>query len=229
MRLFNAIIAIAAVLCVAAITAATALADGNIVGVNHVLEKETGGTASAGWQRGSDSGFDQNTRRLHANVPADGSSYFAVYTERSLNINKPLLNVQNLSFEFSENAHVGAGAPRISVILKGGGTLYLSAFYCNQNNGITGLQGPSWGRADFTRDLTDCSIFDSNGAEYSADGSRTALEVYDAAHPGAVVSEAFLVGDEAGKYNLDRIALGTGRMYVRSFHSAIRCASEGAC
>jgi hypothetical protein len=229
MRIFNTILAIGAVLCLTAVAATTALADGLTVGSNHVLQVETGGTASVGWQRGSDSRFDANGRRLHAVVPDDGASYFAVYTTRSLNVNRPLLNVQNLSFEFSENGHVGAGAPRISVILDDGTVLYLSATYCNHSVGQTNGTGPIWGRADFTRDLNDCSIWDSGGNEYSADGSRTALEVYVAANPNAIVDQTFLVGDEPGKYNLDRIALGTNRMYVRSFHSAVRCRSEGQC
>lgn len=227
MKLFNRILVVGAVLCMAAATASAALADGQLMGANNVLQKEVGGSASVGWQAGSDSRFDQNHRRLHAVVPDGG--YFAVYTQRSITMTKPLLNVQNLSFEFAEGQHVGAGAPRISVVLDDGTVLYLSAFYCNQNVGAAAGQTAVWGRADFTRDLTDCSIFDSTGAEYSADGSRTALEVYDAAHPSAVVTEAFLVGDEAGKYNLDRVSLGTGRMYVRSFHSAVLCRSEGAC
>lgn len=221
------------VLVAALLSATSALADGKTVGPNHVLQVENGGAGTTvAWQRGADSRFDDNQRRLHA-VVADGS-YFALYTTRSLDMNRPVLNAQNLSFEFAEGSHVGAGAPRISLILDDGSVLYLSAFYCNQH--IPGLVGsgpqggtPMWGRADFTRDLTDCAIFDSGGTEYSADGSRTALEVYDAAHPGAVIDQAYMVGDEPGRYNLDRISLGSGRMYVRSFHSAVRCRSEGAC
>jgi hypothetical protein len=226
MRLVNTILATGAILAIVAMTSAAAFADGTIVGTNHVLRVDTGGVAPV-WQKGSDSRFDQNSRRLHAVVP-DGS-YFAVYTNRSITLNKPLLNVQNLSFEFSEDAHVGAGAPRISLILDDGTVLYLAAFYCNQVIGQTGGTGAVWGRADFTRALQNCAIWDSHGVEYSADGSRTALEVYDAANPGAIVDEAFFVGDEAGTYNVDRVALGTGRMYVRSYHSAVRCRSEGAC
>lgn len=226
MRLVNTILATGAILLLVAITAGAAFADGFTVGAKNQLRLENGG-ASVAWRAGSDSRFDQNTRRLHANVPA--GSYFALYTTRSVTMTRPLLNVQNLSFEYTESTHVGAGAPRISLLLDDGTVLYLSAFYCNQAIGQTGGAGPVWGRADFTRSLNNCSIFDSAGAEYSADGSRTALEVYDAAHPGAVVSESFLVADEEGKYNLDRISLGTGRMYVRSYHSAVRCLSEGAC
>jgi hypothetical protein len=218
---------ITAAACIMLATAATALAEGFTVGPRHVLQVENGGAGtSVAWQTGSDSRFDKNTRRLHANVVA--GSYFAVYSDASLALNRPILNVENLSFEFSESAHVGAGAPRITLILDDGTALYLSAFYCNQNVGQTGGTGPDWGRADFTRDLTDCTLWDSTTA-YSADGSRTAIEVYEASHPGVIVDQAYLVADEPGRYNLDRIALGTRRMYVRSFHSAVRCRSEGAC
>lgn len=228
MRLVNTLLAIGAVLTVTAITTAIAFADGRPVGPRNILRLEQGGTVTPiTWGGGSDSRFDQNAKRLHAHVEA--GSYFAAYSDASLAINKPLLNVQNLSFEYSQAGHIGAGAPRISVVLDDGTVLYLAAFYCNHTVGQTNGKGPSWGRADFTRYLTDCAIWDSGGTEYSADGSRTALEVYDATHPDAIVKQSVLVDDEGGNVNLDRIALGTARMYVRGFRSAVRCPSEGAC
>jgi hypothetical protein len=232
-KLFNTILAVAAVLLVGAVTASVALADGQIVGPKHVLQVEAGSSDTiVKWQSGADSRYDSNQRRLHSVVPA--GSYFAVYTQASLNLNRPLVDVENLSFEFSENSHVGAGAPRISVELDNGATLFLSANYCNHPTPTIVGSGPSggtpvWGRSDFTRYTTNCSIFDSAGTEYAADGTHTALKVYEASHPDVDALRSYVVGDEEGRYNLDRISLGTHRMYVRSFHSAVRCPSEGSC
>lgn len=205
------------VLAAALMAAASASAEVRVGAHQRLLQEGVRGS----WTAGADSSFDSNARRLVFHVPA--GSYFAVYSQRSLALNKPLLNVQNLSFEFAEARHLGAGAPRISVELAGGAILYLSAFYCNRDF------GGGWGRADFSGSLHDCSIWDSAGAEYSADGNRTAIEVYEASHPDAVAQRAYLVGDEEGAYQLDRIALGAGRLYDRAFGSAKRCRSEGAC
>lgn len=221
-----------ATIAIGAITAASALADGRPVNPKNVLQVETGSGATVIWQRGADSRFDVNQRRLHAVVPA--GSYFSVYTTASLNLDRPLVDVENLSFEFSERSHVGAGAPRISVELDNDATLFLSANYCNHPTPVIAGSGPGggtpvWGRSDFTRYTHDCAVFDSAGIEYAADGTHTALQVYELSHPDVDAQRAYLVGDEEGRYNLDRISLGTHRMYVRSFHSAVRCPSEGSC
>ncbi|HYX85875.1 MAG TPA: hypothetical protein VE777_12960 [Gaiellales bacterium] len=134
--------------------------------------------------------------------------------------------MKNLSFEFDESQHVGAGAPRISVEFAGGDIAYLSAFYCNHP---LASSGNTWGRADFTRFVTNCAIWDNNGVEYSADGTETAWQKYVDAHPDADVTEAFVVLDEEGTYNLDRISLGAGKMYTRDFGAAKSCTTESSC
>jgi hypothetical protein len=64
---------------------------------------------------------------------------------------------------------------------------------------------------------------------YAADGTSTAWQVYVAAHPDADVTQTFVVLDEEGTYNLDRISLGTGEMYQTAFGSAKRCTTESSC
>jgi hypothetical protein len=221
----------ALVLALVLAVAATAAADGK-VGKQQRLRTEVGthGLETARWQRGSDSPGDGNHRRLHAVVGHDTDtsdsqfSYLAFYSRASLELNEPAASTTNLSFEFKENGHVGAGAPRISVELAGGDTLFLAGFYCNHPVGTS-----PWGRADFTGFTSDCSIWDNDSVEYSADGTNTAWQVYLSTHPDAQVNRAYVVLDEEGTYNLDKISLGAGRMYIRSFTHAKRCLSEAAC
>ena len=104
--------------------------------------------------------------------------------------------------------------------------LYLSAFFCNHPMASS---GNAWGRADFTRFVNNCSFYDSNGVQYSANGTNTAWQVYAAAHPDADVTQTFVVLDEEGVYNLDRISLGAGDMYQKSFGSAKHCTTESSC
>ncbi|HET7172130.1 MAG TPA: hypothetical protein VFI18_10870 [Gaiellales bacterium] len=221
----------ALVLALVLALAATAAAE-STVGKQQRLRTEIGTRHldHAKWAHGSDSPGDGNHRRLHALVGHDEDttdtnySYLAFYSRASLALNEPASSVTNLSFEFDENNHVGAGAPRISVELENGDVLYLAAFYCNHPT-----INPNWGRADFTAFTNNCAIWDSHGIEYPADGISTAWQVYLAAHPGVQVDQAFLVLDEEGKYNLDRVSLGADRMYISHFNRAKHCASEAAC
>ena len=213
--------------------AAAASADVN-VGARHQLRQQVGtrGLDTAGWNKGSDSPNDTNTRRLHAVVGHDTDttdshySYLAFSSHASEDIGRPVASMRNLSFEFAEAGHVGAGAPRISVLLAGGDVLYLSAFYCNHPMASS---GNTWGRADFTRFVTNCSFYDSSGVKYSADGTNTAWQVYATDHPNADVTQAFVVLDEEGTYDLDRISLGAGDMYQTAFRSAKHCTAESSC
>jgi hypothetical protein len=213
--------------------AASASADVK-VGARHQLRVQIGtkGLDTAQWSKGNDSPNDTNSRRLHAVVGHDEDttdthySFLAFYSKASEDIGKAASAMRNLSFEFAEGEHVGAGAPRISVLLQGGDVAFLSAFYCNHPMASS---GNTWGRADFTRFLTNCSLFDNNGVEYSADGTHTAWQVYVAAHPDADVTQTFMVLDEEGTYNLDRISLGAGDMYQTGFGSAKHCATESSC
>ena len=204
--------------------AATAAAE-TTVGKQHRLRTEVGtpGLDKAQWRHGSDSPGDGNHRRLHAVVGHDTDttdqqySYLSFYSRASLALNKPGDSVSDLSFEFDENGHVGAGAPRISVEVSNGDILYLAGFYCNHPT-----SDPNWGRADFTGFTSDCTIWDTQGHQFAADGTHTAWQVYLASHPDAQVNRAYVVLDEEGTYNLDKISLGTGRTYTSHFRTAKR-------
>jgi hypothetical protein len=198
---------------------------------NQALKFQGAGTHQ--WNmRGGDSPHDHNNRALwvHVGDPAAGE-YIAAYSDRSLSIAKDAEAVQNLSFEFREDRHVGAGAPRISVEFQNGDVAYLSAFYCNHSMAIT---GGVWGRADFTRFHNNCSFYvlgetGNGGLPYEADGARTAWEVYTDAHPDQIVEQAYLVADEAGNYRIDRLSLGAGVMYTGGNRRGRTCETEASC
>ena len=212
--------------------AATAAAE-STVGKQQRLRTEIGTRHldRAKWtSHGSDSPGDGNHRRLHAVVGHDEDtsdtqySYLSFYSRAGLALDEPVDQVTNLSFEFEEDGHVGAGAPRISVEVDNGDILYLAGFYCNH-----ATRNPAWGRADFTGFTSDCIIWDNHGNQFAADGTSTAWQVYASSHSGAKVNRAYVVLDEEGTYSLDKISLGAGRMYISHSNRAKRCASEAAC
>ncbi|HEY7002706.1 MAG TPA: hypothetical protein VH281_00375 [Gaiellaceae bacterium] len=188
-----------------------------------------GGPGVHSWTKTGDSPQDANSRALRFKV-GDGE-WVSVKSNRSLNIATEAEQVGNLSFEFNENLHVGAGAPRISVQFQNGDVAYLSASYCNHPLAVS---GGKWGRADFTRFHTNCTIF-VNGetagpaGSYSADGTRSAWQVYTDANPGQIVEQAYIVADEPGTYRLDRISLGGGAMYTAGDRVGKLCTTEASC
>jgi hypothetical protein len=232
--MYRRLIRTAAIAAAVTLTCAAAASADVKVGARHQLRTQVGTRSldTAVWNKGSDSPNDTNSRRLHAVVGHDEDtsdtrySFLAFFSRASEDIGRSVAGMRNLSFEFSEDGHVGAGAPRISVLLAGGDVLYLSAFYCNHP--LTS-SGNTWGRADFTRFVTNCSFFDSNGVQYSADGTDTAWQVYADEHPDADVTQTFVVLDEEGTYNLDRISLGAGDMYQTAFGLAKHCTTESSC
>lgn len=189
---------------------------------NQVLSYEGGG--SHVWNNdGGDSPLDANAKslRLHVGDPNAGD-YVTVYSQRSLHIDKDAESVKNLSFDFKASTHVGAGAPRISVEFQNGEVAFLSASYSNHSI------GDGWVRADFTRFVTDSSIFVS-GVEYEADGTRSAWKVYTDAHPDQIVRRAYLVADESGNYRIDRLSLGAEVMYGNGNKVGTLCPTEATC
>jgi hypothetical protein len=197
---------------VAAAAAVAALAFVATAGASALPAKQTlqfQGSGSHVWNiKGGDSPHDSDTKalRLHVGDPSTGA-YVVAYSNRSIHIATDAEAVANLSFEYKETTHVGAGAPRISVEFQNGDIAYLSAAYCNHPI------GSNWGRADFTRFKTNCSIW-AAGVQYSADGTRSAWRVYTDANPDQIVEQAYLVADESGGYRIDRLSLGAGAMYT---------------
>jgi opacity protein-like surface antigen len=197
------------VTAVAAISALAfvATAAASALPANQVLHFQ--GAGSHVWNvKGGDSPHDTNTKalRLHVGDPSTGG-YVVAYSKRSIHIATDAEAVANLSFEYKETTHVGAGAPRISVEFQNGDVAYLSASYCNHPI------GSDWGRADFTRFKTNCSIWVA-GVQYAADGTRSAWRVYTDANPDQIVEQAYLVADESGSYRIDSLSLGAGAMYT---------------
>jgi hypothetical protein len=197
--------------------AASALA--STLPANQALQFE--GSGSHAWIKG-DSPLDTNAKalRLHVGDPAAGD-YAVAYSKGSLHIAKDAEAMKNLSFDYKQTTHVGAGAPRISVGFQNGEYAFLSASYCDH------AIGSDWGRADFTRFTTNCSIWVSN-VEYAADGTRSAWRVYTDAHPDQIVKQAYLVADEAGWYRIDRLSLGAGAMYTAGNSVGKVCTTDEA-
>lgn len=210
--------------------AETTLSAGNVLRVHKcdAADTVTGWTSSEG-----DSPLDTNTKAFVFDVAtggADGNCVF-LQSRKSVNLTRGIAQMHNLSFDFKESAHVGAGAPRISVVFDNGLVAYLAAFYCNQP--LAASSG-TWGRADFTGSTTTnsapCTIWDSNGQSFTSTATQSAWQVYAAAHPGLTVNQVLLVGDETGHYAIDRLTLGTGWMYDRSRFTGKYCGqNESRC
>ncbi len=210
-----AAVAVAALALVATASAAVQLP------ANQTLRFE--GAGSHFWAKPGDSPHDTDAKalRLHVGDPSTGG-YAVAYSNRSIHIATDAEAVTNLSFEYKQTTHVGAGAPRISVEFQDGDVAYLSASYCNHSI------GSDWGRADFTRFKTNCSIWVA-GVQYAADGTRSAWRVYTDAHPDQIVEQAYLVADESGWYRIDRLSLGAGAMYTSGNRVGKRCTTEASC
>lgn len=185
---------------------------------------------------GNDSPLDSNSKALVVHTPsADpaAQNYTEVYSAASLNINKPVEQIKNLSFD-AFAASLRGGSPRINVffastLTDGSSYVAIDAGNCQQALSST------WVRADATgRKAAGCTIYTSAGTAYTSDGTNSAWANFVAANPGTVVSYTFMVfdiptgSDTLGDYRVDRIALGTARFYNESNY-AVNCYSEGAC
>ena len=177
----------------------------------------------------SDSPLDHNARAVIAIIrngePGVNSDYADVYTRKSLSINKRTGDVNNLSYDEKSDT-TGAGAPRISVEFNNGVVAYLASAYCSTPIAID----TSWSRADFTGATDACGFYDSNGDWYAADGVHSAWNALVQAHPFWRVTRTYMVFDEVGTYLVDRIALGTNRLYNYGDRRAVPCfGDEDVC
>lgn len=225
------------------LAAGPALAEGNgaltnaanrlhLGGPYHGSDNSVSDCGSLRWRdlgtNGADSPIDTNDHALVASICT--GDFAEVYTKKSLRIDTPLADVKNISFDYKTATVTGPGQIYIGIVLKDGTILYADPYYCNQP--ISGSS--TWSRADFTGTtaLNQCGIYDSNGVEWFSDGSQSALDVYAAANPGAEVSYTFLLftGQASGQvtYVVDRIALGTNRLYNFDNRHAIYCQFDEA-
>jgi hypothetical protein len=218
-------------------TAGSALAEGNGTTVqapnkmkfdaNVGADDSPSNCSTIAWQKvNKDSPLDTNSRALVTHVCV--GDYTDAYTKRSLNINQNVADVKNLSYDFRTNG-IGAGAPRISVLFANGDVAYLAASTCSNT---LAASGGVWSRADFTGAVDNCAfnVTGTTGGLYQADGTSSAWDVYAALHPSQVVHSDFVVFDEPGDYMLDRISLGTTKMYNTSALRAVSCGmDENVC
>ena len=188
--------------------------------------------STIGWAQGTDSALDPNTRALVGVVDTGGC--VDAYTKASLNINRAVGTMKNLSFDFKSDEFVG-GDPRISVIFGNGDVAYLSQDFCT--NPIA-VQGGLWSRSDFTGSNTTnsaaCSFYvtGTTGGIYTSTATQSAWAVYAAAFPLQSVAYDFFVldfPDSAGVYHVDRLTMGTGFMFTYDNVHAVKCTSEAAC
>lgn len=156
------------------------------------------------------------------------------YTKASLNINKAVGSIKNLSFDFKSAEFVG-GDPRISVIFGNGDVAYLSQDFCK--NPIA-VQAGLWSRSDFTGSNTTnsaaCTFYvtGTTGGTYTSTATQSAWAVYAAAFPAQSVAYDFFVldyPDTAGVYHVDRLTMGTGFMFTYDNVHAVNCPYESSC
>jgi hypothetical protein len=191
--------------------------------------------STIGWQSGTDSPLDANTRALVGVVDSGGC--VDAFTRSSLNINKSAGAIKNLSFDFKSDEFAG-GDPRISVIFGNGDVAYLSGDHCSQPIAVS---GGAWSRADFTGSTTSnsaaCQMYvtgvtGNGGLPYESTSTQSVWAVYVAANPTQTVAYDFFVldfPDTAGAYHVDRLSLGTGFMFTYDSTHAVKCVSESTC
>jgi hypothetical protein len=175
------------------------------------LKVETSDTGSVTVQHNSvDSPVDKDSTRIKlALAEQTGDDWAILAPKGSTGIRGPLTTIRHLQFDVKTTNYVGAGAPRISVDVdtnhdgKADLEAYLSAAYCQKTlaNG--------WAAASFKRTTAGCSFYDSNSVQYSSDGTTSAWAQFAAAHPGATITDAYIVMDEVGQSFIDRIGIGS--------------------
>jgi hypothetical protein len=151
----------------------------------------------------------------------------------------PIEDMRNLSYDFNNTMHVGAGAPRISVDLSTDcdpdvGFSPCDAFLAGGHCNTTLVEDTTWSRADFTGQTTaGCDIYTSDPAypgPYSSGGGQSAWKAFVAAYPsGTTAIDAYLVQDEQGSAVVDRLAIYNRMWNKPGPHGVVRCKNESAC
>jgi hypothetical protein len=181
-----------------------------------------------------DSPLDSNIKAWRVIIPAD--CYSAGATLASLDQNVPIENVKNLSFDWrnSTSATPGTavgGSPRIVAFFDNGDALHMAAVDCRKDLSQSSF---TWSRSDFTgfksTDAPCVGYKDADSAQpYPNTPTMSVLQAYALAHPGRTMTYVFIVMDQAGTYYLDRIALGTQRLYGNGDLPMKTCTTEGSC
>ena len=218
MRRFS--LAMVAALATLAMSATATFADGS----RHKLLYEGPGTHA--WMAGNDSPTEADSKFLRLVV--DPGEYEDAYSKASLNLDKPVGQIKNLSFNYRATNPDLIGQ-RISVIFLNGDIAYLDSHYCHRDIAVS---GGAWQRSDFTGwKSPDCSFFvtGATGGQYFGTASTSAWAEYVAANPDQQVELTFFIEDQPGTYDVDDITLGSGKLYTKSNAPTKGCTSEGSC
>lgn len=189
----------------------------------------------------TDSPLDSNIKAWRLIIPE--GCYVQGATWASLDLNIPVAQVKNLSFEWrtpsgTPPGSVGGGSPRLNAFVGIGNnttTIQLSMDAENCRRNIAG-SGGTWARSDFTgfkSTAAPCTIYNANdpdGPRWVNTPTKTAWQVFAAAHPGATLGHVDItVSGHAGTYYVDRLSLGTGRLYANGNLPSKPCTTEGSC
>jgi hypothetical protein len=172
--------------------------------ITAVNERKVGGT---------DSPLDQSTNHNDFQAHICTGDYIEVYTQASLNnlTGMKVGDLTNIGFDYLTSDIQGAGQVYIAVQIENDGTLFLDPTYC------TRTIGDGWSTTTFTDTGAGvCTVYDSAGNAYTSTATMSALQVFQAANPGATVDYTFLLVSAAPAehtIHLDRIRLGTKYIY----------------
>jgi len=200
--------------------------------------------SSAGWVTGTDSPLDSNSRYLAIDVESGGC--VILYSNASFNQKPAASNVKNLSYEYNTASVTGAGQFYMAAQFGSGDIAFLDPYYCHHPI----ASAPSWSRSDFTGFTSNCA-FNVSGSNtdggfadpactipavsgtdprfFCADGTHSAWANYVAANPNTTVVHRYMVFSTPDNYKLDRISLGTGKMFTRGSYVAQNCTTESSC
>ena len=196
---------------------------------NKLIFQIDGGPAS--WQSVQDSPLDSNSRAFVARLPRlpGPDVHVFVGTLNSLDLDVPVTKVKNVSFDVDAGRRIADESPLMLLVFDNNDLALLPASTCRAP---IAAGTSDWVRADFTGARTGCSFEvrgDTRGT-YAADGTRSALAVYAAAHPERVITSSYLTFTQVGNYAVDRIAFGTDLLYNYGPARAYRCnGSESRC
>jgi hypothetical protein len=171
-----------------------------------------------GWVDGQDSPTDSNERALQAVLvdSGPGAHDFTVsWTRKALRMHTPVTELKNVSLEVDE-------APQPGQISFGVRFRDNSYALIDVSDCLADVPGSTWQRVDFTGATSGCA-FTLDGTVYAADGTSSAWAAYAAAHPQRLVQAIMVQIDGPGTFLLDRIAIGTNRMYNQRGRWAVRC------
>lgn len=180
-----------------------------------------------------DSPLDSNIKSYKLVVPAN--CYIAVASLFSINnLDIPVGNVKNISFDVrtpqsATPGTIAGGSPRITVFLDNGDKIDMDAANCMRPIAST---GGDWARSDFTGALASdgvCTIYENNSIAHTNTATTSAWQVMAAANPGTSLTYSFFIVDQPGTYYVDRIALGTQKLYSQGDFPAKSCTTEGSC